>query len=146
MTVFSTPQPLHPFREHICRRQPASMRSSLQVYIYIRTMCLFCGQARLIHSWYGHFFTQPITNAHRKRDSSWPRGPLLVSGAHSSEWHPRHRLSYFCLPFRRVFFLSSFFFSFLGPLFMGEPPPPSRFVTFEHDETSRFVVFHSYRK
>ena len=40
LTIFSTPQPLHPFSEHVCRRQPARMRSCSRhacgvPYIYI---------------------------------------------------------------------------------------------------------------
>ena len=35
LTILSTPQLLHPFPEHVCRRQPARMRSSLYIYIYV---------------------------------------------------------------------------------------------------------------
>ena len=42
LTILSTPQPLHPFPEHVCRRQPARMWSSLYIYYYSichLTMC-----------------------------------------------------------------------------------------------------------
>ena len=35
LTILLTLQPLHPFPEYVCRRQPARMRSSLYIYIYI---------------------------------------------------------------------------------------------------------------
>ena len=37
LTILLTLQPLHPFPEYVCRRQPARMRSSLYIYIYTYT-------------------------------------------------------------------------------------------------------------
>ena len=41
LAILSTPQPLHPFPEHVCRRQPARMRSSLYIYVYFLLIFFF---------------------------------------------------------------------------------------------------------
>ena len=41
ITIFSTSQPLHPFPEHVCRRQPARTRSSLYIFLCFISLCSY---------------------------------------------------------------------------------------------------------
>ena len=42
LNIISTPQPLHLFPEHVCRRQPARLLSSIYIYVsYVVCLVLF---------------------------------------------------------------------------------------------------------
>ena len=78
LVIFSTPQPLHPLPQHVCRRRPARMQSSLHVYIHIPGLNTGAWTI-LTTNWTNAFRYLHPTEQDQPHLRVWPDGPRSVA-------------------------------------------------------------------
>ena len=93
LNILSTPQPLHPFPEHVCRRQPARTRSSLYVYILLSPDAERPPSRLLAHSGVRYEMSglRKIYGAGRRNSAGSPRGCLSGGGPQFASFWRRAR-------------------------------------------------------